>query len=57
MPMDILKGMYAVFLENRVLSYIFLALLLLSIICQIIIGVIYLKLIKQTETLVTSPLI
>jgi hypothetical protein len=51
MPMDILKGMYAVFLENRVLSYIFLALLLLSIICQIIIGVIYLKLIKQTDNM------
>lgn len=51
MPTDIWKGMYTVFLENRVLSYIFLALLLLSIICQIIIGVIYLKLIKQTDNM------
>ncbi|NBI89932.1 hypothetical protein D3Z45_04905 [Lachnospiraceae bacterium] len=51
MPTDILQGMYTVFLENRVLSYIFLALLLLSIICQIIIGVIYLKLIKQTDNM------
>lgn len=51
MPTDILKGMYTVFLENRALSYIFLALLLLSIVCQIIIGVIYLKLIKQTDNM------
>lgn len=51
MPTDILKGMYTVFLENRALSYIFLTLLLLSIICQTIIGVIYLKLIKQTDNM------
>lgn len=45
MGMDI----YSVYMERRTLSIIFLTFLLLSIICQITIGVIYRKLIKETD--------
>lgn len=50
--MDI--GMFTVLLEHKLLSGIFLALLSLSIICQIIIGVIYRKLIKETDNMSTA---
>ena len=52
--MDI--GMFTVLLEHKLLSGIFLALLSLSIICQIIIGVIYRKLIKETDNMSTANL-
>lgn len=44
-----LDDIFTVFMEQRVLSCVFLAFLLLSIICQITIGVIYLRLIKETD--------
>lgn len=44
-------GVLTVFMEHRLLSYIFLTLLSLSIICQIIIGVIYRKLIRETDNM------
>ncbi len=47
-------GMFTVFLEHRFLSGIFLVLLSLSIICQIIIGVIYRKLIKETDNMAAA---
>ena len=43
--------MFAVFLEHKLLSGAFLILLLLSIICQIMIGVIYQKMIKETDNM------
>lgn len=43
--------MFTVFLEQRVLSILFLVLLLLSIICQIIIGVIYRNMMRQTDNM------
>ena len=43
--------MLTVFMEHKLLSGIFLSLLLLSIICQIIIGVLYQKMIKETENM------
>lgn len=47
MGMDI----YSVFMERRALSITFLIFLLLSIICQITIGVIYRKLVKETDNM------
>lgn len=44
-----LDGIFTVFMEQRVLSCVFLVFLLLSIICQITIGVIYLRLIRETD--------
>ena len=44
-----LDNIFTVFMEQRILSCVFLAFLLLSIICQITIGVIYLRLIKETD--------
>lgn len=41
--------MLTIFMEHRLLSGAFLLLLLLSIICQIVIGVIYRRIIKETE--------
>lgn len=49
-----LDGIFTVFMEQRVLSCVFLAFLLLSIICQITIGVIYLRLIKETDHISTA---
>lgn len=46
--------MFTVFLEHRLLSIAFLMLLLLSIICQIIIGVIYRKMIKETDNMAAT---
>ncbi len=43
--------MLTVFMEHKILSGIFLSLLLLSIICQIMIGVLYQKMIKETENM------
>lgn len=43
--------MITVFLENKLLSGTFLILLLLSIICQIMIGVIYRNMIKETDNM------
>lgn len=43
--------MLAVFMEHKLLSGTFLTLLLLSIICQIMIGVIYQKMIKETDNM------
>lgn len=43
--------MFTVFLEHKLLSGTFLVLLLLSIICQIMIGVIYQKMIKETDNM------
>lgn len=43
--------MFTVFLEHKLLSGIFLMLLLLSIICQIMIGVIYRNMIKETDNM------
>lgn len=43
--------MFTVFLEHRRLSIAFLTLLLLSIICQMVIGVIYRKMIKETDNM------
>lgn len=43
--------MFAVFLEHKVLGSIFLIFLLLSIICQTVIGVIYRRLIKATDNM------
>lgn len=43
--------MLAVFMEHKLLSSIFIILLLLSIICQIMIGVIYQKMIKETDNM------
>ena len=43
--------MFTVFLEHRLLSMVFLILLLLSIICQIIIGVIFRRMIKETDNM------
>lgn len=47
-------GMLTVFLEHRLLSGIFLTLLSLSIICQIIIGVIYRRLIRETDNMAAA---
>lgn len=44
-------GMFTVFWEHRLLSIIFLVLLLLSIICQMIIGVIYRNMMRQTDNM------
>lgn len=46
--------MLTVFMENKLLSGIFLSLLLLSIICQIMIGVLYQKMIKETENMAAT---
>ncbi len=46
--------MFQILLENKLLTGIILSLLLLSIICQIIIGVIYQKLIREAENLSTT---
>lgn len=46
-----LDGIFTVFMEQRLLSCVFLTLLLLSIICQIAIGVIYLRLIRETDNM------
>lgn len=43
--------MFMVFLEHRLLSVVFLILLLLSIICQMIIGVIFRRMIKETDNM------
>lgn len=43
--------MLAVFMEHKLLSGTFLALLLLSIICQIMIGVIFQRMIKETDNM------
>lgn len=43
--------MLTIFLEHKILSGFFLLFLLLSIICQIMIGVIYQKMIKETENM------
>lgn len=43
--------MFAVFMEHKLLSGIFLSLLLLSIICQIMIGVIYQRMIRETDNM------
>lgn len=43
--------MFTVFLEHKLLSAVFLILLFLSIICQIMIGVIYRNMIKETENM------
>ncbi len=43
--------MFTVFLEHRLLSTVFLILLLLSIICQIIIGVIFRRMIRETDNM------
>lgn len=43
--------MFTVFLEHRLLSMVFLILLLLSIICQVIIGVIFRRMIKETDNM------
>lgn len=43
--------MFAVFLEHKLLSIVFLVLLLLSIICQMIIGVIFTRMIKETDNM------
>ena len=43
--------MFTVFLEHRLLSITFLTLLLLSIICQMIVGVIYRNMIKETDNM------
>lgn len=43
--------MYTVFLEHKLLSAAFCILLFLSIICQILIGVIYHNMIKETENM------
>lgn len=43
--------MFAVLLEHKVLSIAFITLLLLSIICQILIGVIYRQMIKETDNM------
>lgn len=43
--------MISVFFENKLLSSIFLILLLLSIVCQIMIGVIYRNMIKETDNM------
>ena len=49
-----LEGIFMVYMEQRILSCVFLAFLLLSIICQITIGVIYLRLIKETDHISTA---
>lgn len=46
-----LDGIFTVFMEQTLLSSVFLTLLLLSIICQITIGVIYLRLIRETDNM------
>lgn len=46
--------MFDIFLKNKLLTGIILSLLLLSIICQIIIGVIYQNLIKEAENITTT---
>lgn len=46
--------MLAVFLEHRVLSIVFLVLLLLSIICQSIIGVIFKRMIRDSDNMATT---
>lgn len=43
--------MLTVIMEHRILSGIYLSLLLLSIICQIVTGVIYQKMIKETDNM------
>ena len=43
--------MFTVFMEHKLLSGIYPALLLLSILCQIVIGVIYRKMIKETDNM------
>lgn len=47
-------GMLAVFLEHRVLTLVFLILLLLSIICQSIIGVIFKRMIRESDNMATT---
>lgn len=46
--------MFTVFLEHRLLSAIFLMLLLLSIVCQMVIGVIFKKMIKGTDNMAAT---
>ena len=46
--------MFEVFLEHKLLCGAFLILLLLSIICQIMIGVIYRRMIKETDNMAAT---
>ena len=46
--------MLTVFLEHRILSIVFLMLLLLSIICQSIIGVIFKRMIRESDNMATT---
>ena len=43
--------MFRIFLEHKILCVVFIMFLLLSIICQIIIGVIYRRMIKETDNM------